>query len=452
MASISTFFGLNTALSGLKASQAQLDVTANNIANADTKGYSRQTVGLHQVVGLTIPAGATWGNAGAQLGGGVDVTAYQRARDVFADLQFRTQSTVKGETGTLTSAMDSVELALNEPGDEGISSLLNQFYDAWQEVANHPEDAPTKSALVVNTQALVDGIKALDSNLKAIQDNAASQFAAYTSGNGEILSDAQAIAKLNQQIKEATAAGQQPNSLLDQRDQLIDRLAELGQVTVTELPYGSIQVAFGNVNPPLLVDGSTAWAPTLPATSLYATPNPGGKLGALQDISKAGGIIDNYRTDLDTFVSQLVSTVNTAHGAAFFDAAGTTAQTLAVDAGIAANPATIRTTNTVPAPAGANDVALAVAGLRAGTADRTYAGFVLRVGTESRDVQRRDHAAEAVLQSASDRRTSISGVSLDEEMSNMIRFQRSYQASARTMSAMDDLLETLISRTGRVGL
>jgi flagellar hook-associated protein 1 FlgK len=452
MASISTFFGLNTALSGLKASQAQLDVTANNIANTDTQGYSRQTVGLHQVVGLTIPAGATWGNAGAQLGGGVDVTAYQRARDVFADLQFRTQSTVKGETGTLTSAMDSVELALNEPGDEGISSLLNQFYDAWQEVANHPEDAPTKSALVVNAQALVDGIKALDSNLKAIQDNAASQFAAYTSANGEVLSDAQAIAKLNLQIREATAAGQQPNALLDQRDQLIDKLAELGQVTITELPYGSIQVAFGNVNPPLLVDGDTAWAPTPPATSLYATPNPGGKLGALQDISKVGGVIDNYRTDLNTFVNQLVTTVNTAHGAPFFDTTGTTAQTLAVDAGIAANPATIRTTNTVPAPAGANDVALAVAALRAGTADRTYAGFVLRVGTESRDVQRRDRAADAVLQSASDRRTSISGVSIDEEMSNMIRFQRSYQASARTMSAMDDMLETLISRTGRVGL
>jgi flagellar hook-associated protein 1 FlgK len=452
MASISTFFGLNTALSGLKASQAQLDVTANNIANTDTQGYSRQTVGLHQAVGLTIPAGATWGNAGAQLGGGVDVTAYQRARDVFADLQFRTQSTVKGETGTLTSAMDSVELALNEPGDEGISSLLNQFYDAWQEVANHPEDGPTKSALVVNTQALVDGIKALDSNLKAIQDNAASQFAAYASANGEVLSDAQAIAKLNLQIREATAAGQQPNALLDQRDQLIDKLAELGQVTITELPYGSIQVAFGNVNPPLLVDGDTAWAPTAPATSLYATPNPGGKLGALQDISKTGGVIDNYRTDLNTFVNQLVTTVNTAHGAAFFDTTGTTAQTLAVDAGIAANPATIRTTNTVPAPAGANDVALAVAGLRAGTADRAYAGFVLRVGTESRDVQRRDRAADAVLQSASDRRTSISGVSIDEEMSNMIRFQRSYQASARTMSAMDDMLETLISRTGRVGL
>ena len=452
MANISTFFGLNTALSGLKASQAQLDVTAHNIANAETKGYSRQTVALHQVIGVTIPVGATWGNAGAQLGGGVDVTAYQRARDLFADLQYRTQSTVRGETSTLTSAMDSVELAINEPGEEGISALLGELWDAWQEVANHPEDAPTKSALVVNAQALVDSIKAFDSNLAAIQANAASQYDAYTSSNGEVLANAAAIAKLNDQIKALTAAGQQPNALLDQRDELIDRLAELGQVTITELPYGSLQIALGNVNPPLLVDDTAAWAPTAPATTLYAMPNPGGKLGALQDISKAGGIIDNYRADLNAFVNQLVTTVNAAHGAPFFDTTGTTAATFAVDAAIAADPTTIRTTNTVPAPAGANDVALAVAALRAGTADRTYAGLVLRVGTESRDVQRRDSAAEAVLQAASDRRTSISGVSLDEEMSNMIRFQRSYQAAARVMSTMDDMLETLVSRTGRVGL
>jgi flagellar hook-associated protein 1 FlgK len=447
---ISTFFGLNTALRGLQASQAQLNVTSNNISNADNEGYSRQTVALQQVVGLTLTSGALANGMGAQLGGGVDITAYQRARDVFADLQYRSQSTVKGETGTLTSAMDGVELALNEPGDQGISNLLSQFWDAWQEVANHPEDTPTKSALVVNAQALVDGIQALDSNLAAIQQNAANQFSAYTSSKGEVLSDAAAIAKLNQQIKDATAAGQQPNALLDQRDQLIDKLSELGQVTITELPYGSMQIAFGNVNPPLLVDDTTAWAPTPPATSLYATPNPGGKLGALQDISKPGGIIDAYRTDLDTFVNQLVSSVNTAHGAPFFDTAGTTAATMAVDAGIAASPATVRTTST--ASAGANEIALAVAGLRSGVADRSYAGFVLRVGTESRDVQRRDKAADAVLQSAADRRTSVSGVSIDEEMANMIRFQRSYQAAARTMSTMDDMLDTLINRTGRVGL
>ncbi len=260
--------------------------------------------------------------------------------------------------------MDSVELALNEPGDDGVSALLSQFYDAWQEVANHPEDTPTKSALVVNAQALVDGVKALDSNLAAIQGNAANQFAAYTSANGEVLSDAAAIAKLNQQIKDATAAGQQPNALLDQRDQLIDKLAELGQVTITELPYGSIQVAFGNVNPPLLVDDTTAWTPTSPATTLYATPSPGGKLGALQDISKTGGIIDQYRTDLNTFVNQLVDQRQRRPRRRVLRHHGHDGGDDGRRPGIAANPATIRTTNVAGAPAGANDVALAVAGLR----------------------------------------------------------------------------------------
>jgi flagellar hook-associated protein 1 len=449
---ISSFFGLNTALRGLQATQAGLDVTANNIANADTVGYSRQRVELEQVIGLKLNTGALANGGGALLGGGVDVTAYQRARDVFADLQFRTQSTVKGETGTLTTALDNVELALNEPSDEGIGTLLSQFWDAWQEVANHPEDTPTKSALVVNAQGLVDGLKALDAQLVAIKDNAALEHAAYTSANGEVLSNAKAIAQLNAQIAQAVSSGQQPNALLDQRDVLIDKLAALAQVTVTELPDKSVLIGFGNVAAPLLVDGATAWAPTLPATTLFPMPNPGGKLGALQSLSEAGGIIDDYRADLDTFVNQLVTNVNTAHGGAFFTAGGLTAGTISIDAGILADPATVRTTNLAGTPPGANDVALAVAALRAGTADRTYAGFVLRVGSESRDAQRRDAAATAVTAAADQRRSSVSGVSLDEEMANMIRFQRGYQASARTMSTMDEMLDTLINRTGKVGL
>jgi flagellar hook-associated protein 1 FlgK len=166
-----------------------------------------------------------------------------------------------------------------------------------------------------------------------------------------------------------------------------------------------------------------------------------------------GGTLAGYRAQLDAFAGQLVSAVNTAHGAPFFDAAGTTAATIAVDAGVAANPATgVRTTNVAGSPSGANEVALAVAALRGGTADRAYAGFVLRIGADSRDAQRREAAAEATKGSAEDRRTSVAGVSLDEEMANMIRFQRGYQASARTMSTLDEMLDTIINRTGRVGL
>lgn len=449
---ISSFFGLNTALRGLQTTQAALDVTAHNIANADTQGYTRQTVDLEQFVGLKVTSGARSGNGGALLGGGVDVSAYRRIRDAFADLQYRTQKSIHGEAESTAQTLGNVELVLNEPGDKGIATLLSRLWDAWQQVANQPEDSATKGALVVNATALADGIRALDAQLAAIKDNAAAEFAAYTSVGGDVLANAAEIARLNAQIKQATAAGQQPNALLDERDLLIDRLSELGHVTITELPNNSVQIAFGNVATPLLVDDTTAWEPTAPDTTLYPTPSPGGKLGALQSMSQTGGTIDQYRADLNAFVSQLVTDVNTAHGAPFFDAGGLTAATIAVDAGILADPTTVQTTAVAGSPAGANDIALAVAALRGGAADRLYAGFVLRIGSEARDANRRESAAEAVLSSADTRRQSVSGVSIDEEMANMIRFQRGYQASARTMSTIDDMLDTLINRTGRVGL
>ena len=223
-------------------------------------------------------------------------------------------------------------------------------------------------------------------------------------------------------------------------------------MTITELPNNSIQIAFGNVNPPLLVDDTTAWAPTPPDTSLYPTPAPGGIIGALQALSETGGTIDQYLADLDAFVNQLVTDVNAAYGGDFFDPAGTTAATIAVDAAIAADPSTVMTTAVAGSPPGANDIALAVAALRGGAADRQYAGLILRIGSEARDANRRQDAATAVLESAKARRDSVSGVSIDEEMANMIRFQRAYQASARTLSTLDDMLDTLINRTGRVGL
>lgn len=452
MSGISSFFGLQTSLRGLLAHQGQLDVTAHNITNAATEGYSRQSAEVESIVGLKLASGALAGGGGAYLGGGVSISAYRRARDVFADLQFRGQSTVNGQATTTAKTLETVELALNEPGDSGIGKLLSRYWDAWKEVSNHPEDAATKSALAVNAQALVDGIKALDAHIDQIRSHAADEVTALTAVGGDILANAQTIAHLNEEISTAIAGGKQPNDLMDQRDRLIDRLAELGQVTTTDLPNGSLQIAFGGVAVPLLVDGSPAWAPTPPATQLYATPSPGGIVGALQTLSEPGGTLDGYRAELDAFVNRLVTDVNTAHGAPFFDVAGLTAGTIAIDAAIAADPSTVRTTNVAGAPDGANDVALAVAALQGGAADRAYAGLVLHIGSDARDANRREAAASAVLESAIERRSQVSGVSLDEEMANMIRFQRGYQASARTMSTLDEMLDTLINRTGRVGL
>jgi flagellar hook-associated protein 1 FlgK len=185
---------------------------------------------------------------------------------------------------------------------------------------------------------------------------------------------------------------------------------------------------------------------------VHAYIHPGGKLGALIDVSKTGGIVDQYRAQLNTVVKTLADDVNAIHtaggGAAFFSygAAGTEAGTLAVNV----TATTMRTSTT--GAVGANDIALAIAGLRGGTPDKLYTAFVTRIGGDLKNAQRGESNANVLLNSIEDRRQSTSGVSMDEEMTNLVRFQRGYQASARTMSTMDQMLDTLINRTGVVGL
>jgi flagellar hook-associated protein 1 FlgK len=178
---------------------------------------------------------------------------------------------------------------------------------------------------------------------------------------------------------------------------------------------------------------------------------PGGKLGALIDLSSPGGTIDSYRTDLNAAARTLADTINAIHnngsGVDFYTyVPGSEAATLTV----AVSAAGLRTGG--GPGAGENDVVLALSGLRGGAADSAYQSLVSRVGNEVRDSQRQQSAAETLRDAVQDRRDSTSGVSLDEEMTNLMRFQRAYQASARALSTLDEALDVLINRTGRVGL
>ena len=168
-------------------------------------------------------------------------------------------------------------------------------------------------------------------------------------------------------------------------------------------------------------------------------------------MSKPGGTLDGYLTTLDTIASNLVSTVNGAYGGAFFDAgAGPAAATIDVSAALLANPQVL---DPGSGASGSRDLALAVSQLRDGASvDGAYRAFVAKVGADSREATRQEGNAQVLTDSVENRRQSVSGVSLDEEMSNLVRFQRSYQASARAMSTLDEMLDVLINRTGKVGL
>jgi flagellar hook-associated protein 1 FlgK len=455
MANISSFFGLNIALKALQAQQAALDVTAHNVANQNTVGYTRQSASLIAASGITLTSGALNNGSGALLGGGVDVQAYVRARDAFTDLQWRVQSTSSSYAATAEETLSSAQVTLQEPGDTGIASQLGDFWDAWQTLVNNPESGPTdaRTPLVTTAESLVDSVKALDTSIKGVQDDATAQFTALIGPNGDVQTLAKQVADLNAQIARETIAGRQPNDLLDARDKAVDDLSALAQVSTTTLPNGSIEVSFGGMATPL-VSGIVppATTSTTDFTGLATMTTPGGKLGALQDLSASTGQLQSYRDQLKTFVNQMVTSVNTAYAGTFFDAAGASGAVsdFAVAPAIVASPATV--TANSDSTAGNNDIARAVAALRQGTSDKTYTNLVLSIGSDVKQAMRTNDAAQAVFTTIADKRDSISGVSLDEEVTNMLQFQRGYQAASRVMSTMDDMLDKLINATGRVGL
>ncbi|HEX8123505.1 MAG TPA: flagellar basal body rod C-terminal domain-containing protein [Solirubrobacteraceae bacterium] len=435
---VSSFMGLQTALKGLLAQQRGLDVTAHNLANANTVGYTRQEASFVASEPLAIKAGALANGAGALLGQGVEVEAYRRLRDNFLDVQYRGQSMSLAGNETTAGALGSIEAALNEPGTDGISALLDKFWSAWGDVANYPESQPARQALVGHAETLANALRSFDARLTAVASEATAEYTQITGPSGPIVAAANEIQRLNVMIQSSVTAGRAPNDLLDRRDVLLDELSGYAQVSVTDLGGGLIRVNFGDAAAPL-VDGTNP--PTWPQ-SLSA---PGGRLGALIDL---GPLTAGYHARLNDVARSLQTSVNAIHSPPnFFTATlGSEAATLAV----AVTAATVKPGST--AAVGANDLARAIAALRGGAADQKYADLVGTIGANAASVNRQLQTSQALVDAADTRRQEVSGVAMDEEVTNMIRFQRGYQASSRVMSTMDEMLDMLINRTGRVGL
>ena len=432
--SVSSFSGLNLALSGLLAHQRALDVTGHNIANAGVEGYTRQEAVLGARPALEIPAGTLQDGGGALLGQGVDVLQLRRIRDSFIDLQVRAQSLSLGGESASAAALARIEDGFQEPGEDGLSAMLGKFWTSWQQLAANPESGAAKAAVAGYATSLADAFNRLDAHLASVATDAAAEAAQLQGPDGPITRIAAELGKLDGAITEAIGAGRQPNDLLDRRDALLDQLSSLGQVSTTDLGGGSLRVSFGGATAPL-VDGTTVTWP-------QALSSPGGRIGALLDV--AATTVPGYRTALDGIASAVATQVNALHPAPVFTGATAASLTSVI------TPATVRATATV-AP-GANDVAAAIAALRGGSGDTAYADLVRQVGADAATANAGKATATAVLAQLQERRASVAGVSLDEEMTDMLRFQRGYQAAARAMTTMDETLDVLINRTGRVGL
>jgi flagellar hook-associated protein 1 len=447
---ISSFYGMQTSLRGLLAQQRLLDTTGHNIANASTQGYSRQEATLAASAAQSVQVSGSQASTGAFLGSGVDVQGFRRVRDQFLDAQYRGQNTNLQDWSARAGALDNVELSLAEPGDNGINAKLTKFWDAWSTLSKSPNDLSAKQSLVQTGAALTDSIQAVRSQMVTAQQTAQGQYAQITGAGGDIAKAASELAGLNKTISSFLSAGDPPNDLMDRRDQLLDQLSGYGQISVEQLSNGSTNVSF--------VDGSTGTKYGIVSGSSvdWAGPpsgdwSPGGQLGGLLSAGKSpGGTIDGYLTTLDSFSQSLADTVNTTYGGSFFTTGTPAGGTIQVDPALMASPSSLTSGS---GAAGSNDIALKVSQLRGSASiDGTYQAFVTKIGGDLQEAESMQGNAQVLSDASEDRRTSVSGVSMDEEMSHLVQFQRAYQASARAMSTMDDMLDVLINRTGRVGL
>lgn len=460
---MSGIFGLDIALGAIRANQLAMNVAAHNIANANTKGYRRQEV--HFAANDPVRAPIAIPGAGIpQLGTGVGISAIRRSQTSFLDRQINNANQYLGTWDSRYDALQQIEGYLAEPGDSGLRNTLDKFWNSWTELATSPESLTARTAVYENGVALADRIRSLDGNMYELQQETDRTIISRVDDINRL---AQEIASLNSQIGIPTSEATLPNDLMDKRDLLAEELAQIVKVEISGTGGGDQIISLGGAS---LVQGSAVsllttttgasgfaeirWADTGSSASIT-----GGEMKGLFEVRD--DLVSAYRSNLDTIAQTIIDQVNAIHttglkmdGTAagnFFS--GTNASNIDIDpalvpAGIAAG--------TTAAPKD-NSVADAIAGLRTTaligtqTIGEAYESLVAEIGSNSKEASTRVEAYNLSVSQLTSQRDSVAGVSLDEEMINMTKFEQAYNAAARIFTVIDEMMDMVINRMGIAG-
>jgi len=534
----------NIGESALIASQAALAVTSNNIANANTPGYSTEAVTLNIANPVQTSAGS--------VGSGVTATGVTRSYNQFIGAQLLTQQQNQSASSATSQTWGQVEQVMNEAQGIGLSGPLNDFFNAWNDVATSPDSSAARTTLLQDANNLVSSAQTIGSSLTDTVNNANTSITNDVSQVNMIVSD---IAGLNQQIvqQEAGTTGTQPNDLLDQRDAKLTALAQLTNFSTYTASNGSITVEIGGQN---LVSGTLTntmsttadsngnQAVVLNGTNITSSIT-GGDIGG--QIASRNGIQNTTLTGLNTLIASLTLQVNKLNstgfgldgstGNDFFNAPQLTTLNNTTNANITAtvsNEANLSATEynftfsggnysvynnqtgalvtgptaytagtpidlsttlgmTVDIPAGApasgsftispltsaisgfgvaltdpNKVAAAstAAGVPGDNSNATlisqlagqtisdlgnetfsnyYSGIVSTVGSTAQSASDSLTFDNNLVSSLQNQQASVSGVSLDQEATNLMLYQRAYDAAAQIITVTDQMVQTLLN-------
>jgi len=445
---------LSIARSALLAQQRAMAVTAHNVANAQTAGYSRQRLELTAADPLRTALGT--------LGRGVTEAGIQRVRDSFFDARYRTESGLLGDSSAMRDYLGQIEGAMNEPSDSGLAAALDGLFNAFADLASNPSSPTSRTLLQQAGRRFVQQLHRLDAAVHEVADAALAKLRAQVDVVNGLASK---IAEFNAQILASGGPSGSAPDLQDQRDLLVDQLSGLVGVRVVERADGTIAVTAGDT---LLVDGVGVQALVvqglpgggfgLAAAAGSAVDPKAGSLKALCDLlnDKLPGI----ESRLDALAQAFVSTVNGIHrtgytlsgatGTDFFDPAGVTAQTIALAPAVEASGDAIAAGGTAAPGDGAIALQLAqltgasVAALGGRSFRDFYVDLAGSVGTDVFDASQNADVHQSLVDQADTMRSSVSGVSVDEEMVALISQQQAYSAAARIVKVADEMLQDIL--------
>ncbi|KPN18244.1 flagellar hook-associated protein FlgK [Arthrobacter sp. Edens01] len=465
---MSTFSGLNTAYTGLSAARKGLDVVGQNIANVNTPGYTRQRVTTSAMGGAAITGKFA---TGARVGQGVSVDGIARLGSMQLDTRVRATAAASGFSAIRANALAGLETSLNEPGKNGISASLTEFWAAWQGVANKPGNEAAATALIGQATTLASQIS---TGYKAVEEQWTGAYKQLKDMEAELNGTASQIASLNAQIRTVQASGGTANELIDQRNALTTTIAALAGGTVRESDNGMVDVLIdgnaivsGDIVRPVQVAGGIKMgdeAPRLewshrPGTNMAASGEIAGALSVLAPAAD-GGILASAAEGYNNFAKSLATAVNGAHNGGINTKGDVVGDFFSHGTDPAAKSLTVVAKSASDIATGAVDMGnldnsvadkIAQLGTAAKSPDAEWANFVSGIGASTRVEMQQAELAGVAASAAIDMQLSNSSVDLDEENLNLLAYQHAYQGAARVMTAIDEMLDTLINRTGIVG-
>ncbi len=464
-----TLFGtLDMGANSLSVETEASEVTGNNLANVNNSAYSREKL----LMATAPPTQAEGGEAGT----GVEAQSIEQFRDSALDGEIVSQNSVTGSLTAQQSMLQQAEAYLDEEiqgsssgsgasasSPNGIANSLSSLFNSFSALSASPSDDSLKQSVVANAQNLANQFNQLSGQLGQVADAADQSIESDTASANEDLAN---IAQLNVQIATATATGETADSLVDERQAALEDLASKASITTSTESNGTVDVSIGGVT---MVSGLTqsdqletydagggqilVKAQNAGATLGFANGGVGGSIGGA--ITARDGELANLQSGLDTLASNLATSVNSVYSAAtgqnFFT--GSDAASLAVNSSLVSDPSTLQagTSGSGDGSLAASMAALAnqqISGLNNQTFTASYASSVSALGTAISTTTDQLNNSQAVGQMLTNQRDSVSGVNTDEEMTNLIEFQKAYEASAELISTLNQMLGDVMNMVG----